>query len=114
MNVDIQYYREYYEKKIESYSQLLNEQTEALNKQSDELIRCRKSYDDAICSIKVLKRQMDGLFERETSALHTLEMCKDEIDLLNHILSINKIQLTPDVVQDAQIHLRELTKEMIE
>jgi len=70
--------------------------------------------DDAVRSIKVLKRQIEGLIEKEQSALHTLELCKDEIDLLNHILSINKIQLTPDVVQDAENHLRELTKEMIE
>jgi len=95
------------EERIESYSKSL-ERTNLKLKQYHEL------YDDAVRSIKVLKRQMDGLIERETSALHTLEMCKDEIDLLNHILSINKIQLTPDVIQDAQQHLRELTKEMIE
>ena len=74
----------------------------------------REAFDGAVAHIKVLKRQREGLLDREASALHTLEMCKDELDLLNHILSINKIQLTPDVVQDAQNHLRELSREMIE
>ena len=79
-----------------------------------ELKQYHEAYDDAVRSIKVLKRQIEGLIEKEQSAPHTLELCKDEIHLLNHILSINKIQLTLDVVQDAQDHLRELTKEMIE
>ncbi len=101
------------------------EETEIMKKTIDSLREEKYRYkarvnilleenDNAVRSIKVLKRQMDDLIEREASALNTLEMCKDEIHLLNHILSINKIQLTFDVVQDAKNHLRELTKEMIE
>lgn len=85
-----------------------------IEKLRNELKIYHEAFAGCVGHIKVLKRQREGLLAREASALHTLEMCKDELDLLNHILSINKIQLTPDVVQDAQNHLRELTKEMIE
>lgn len=88
--------------------------SEDLIRSIEQIQKEKQTYDDAVRTIKVLKKQIEGLIEKEQSALHTLELCKDEIHLLNHILSINKIQLTPDVVQDAENHLRELTREMIE
>tara|TARA_R110002167_G_scaffold118513_21_gene295200 strand:+ start:2909 stop:3100 length:192 start_codon:yes stop_codon:yes gene_type:complete len=57
---------------------------------------------------------------REHILLHRLSERKrenillEELDLLKHILSINKIRLTGEVMRDAQQHLDELTKELVE
>tara|TARA_R110002096_G_scaffold12335_5_gene44556 strand:- start:1129 stop:1473 length:345 start_codon:yes stop_codon:yes gene_type:complete len=86
-----------------------------------EMLIWREGYDEQVRMVKdakyeiaIIQRQNNGLnFEQETLA-HRVVLLTEEIDLLKHILSINKIQLTTEVIDDAQRHLRELTKELVE
>jgi hypothetical protein len=63
---------------------------------------------------EILRKAIDNLREEKYRYKARVNILLEENDLLKHILSINKIQLTTEVVQDAQQHLRGLTKEMIE
>ncbi len=87
--------------------------------------KLRKEIDSLTEERDLLSEQKHYLSENINSYIEQIQeekhryiarvniMC-EEIDLLKHILSINNIQLTSEVVQDAKNHLRELTKEMIE
>jgi len=63
---------------------------------------------------EILRKAIDNLREEKHRYKARVNILLEENDLLKHILSINNIQLTPDVVQDAENHLRELSREMIE
>lgn len=62
----------------------------------------------------IMRKAIDNLREEKYRYKARVNILLEENDLLKHILSINNIQLTTEVVQDAQNHLRELTREMIE
>ena len=60
---------------------------------------------------EILRNHIHSLREEKYRYKARVNILLEENDLLKHILSINNIQLTSEVVQDAQSHLRELTNE---
>lgn len=88
--------------------------SENLNRSIEQIQKEKQTYDDAVRTIEVLKRQISTEQEEKYRYKARVNILLEENDLLKHILSINNIQLTTEVVQDAQRHLRGLTKEMIE
>lgn len=93
----------------------LTEERDLLLEQKHYLSENINSYIEQIQEEKYrYQARVNILLEENDKCRARINGLLEETDLLKHILSINNIQLTTEVVQDALNHLRELTKEMIE